>query len=289
MLTTDKTHSWLDRQPIWLVLNLSLAGVLCIGAIDYLSGYEISISLFYLGPVALAAWHIGRKAGLAIALASCISWYIADQATGRSYSNQLIPVWNALVRFGFFAITGTLLATLRASYHQQRHLASTDTLTGLLVRRAFQDRLTHDLAMARRQGTPLSLCYIDIDDFKAVNDRFGHAVGDQLLLTFGNVLKESVRETDTVARLGGDEFVTILPDTDSRGVQVAIANIREQLNTALQEKGFKASCSIGVVTFSDPRIATPELALSAADKLMYQVKRSGKGSVNFQVLGGEST
>jgi diguanylate cyclase (GGDEF)-like protein len=243
------------------------------------------MSLFYVGPVAVAAWYAGRWSGLAIAALSCVSWYIADLAAGSQYSHPAIPFWNAMVRFGFFLITGLLLTALRKGLNAQRHLARTDGLTGLHGRREFEDRLKHDLALAQRRKSALTLAYVDLDDFKAVNDTHGHAGGDRVLRAIGRALGGSVREADTAARIGGDEFALIFPDTDGHAARQAISKLTRELHEALEAISWGVTCSIGVVTFVDLPIS-PEHAVAVADELMYQVKRKGKGAVAFSVVGG---
>jgi diguanylate cyclase (GGDEF)-like protein len=275
----------LDRLPPAAVVALAAGGALLVGGIDYLTGYEVSVSLFYLGPVAAAAWYAGRPAGIAIAVLSCVAWYLADLAAGSPHSHPGIPVWNALIRLGFFLVTALLLAALRRSLRGHQHLARVDGLTGLYGRRAFAERLGHDLALAQRRGSALTLAYVDVDDFKAVNDTHGHAAGDRLLQTIGRALRGSIRGTDTAARIGGDEFALVLPDTDGRGAELAVRKIARELHDALGAGEEGVTCSVGVVTFLDPA-TSPERAVAAADELMYRVKRSGKGGVAFSVLGG---
>ena len=273
-------------QKLGAVPILVLAAALDanVGAVDYLSGYEISMSLFYLGPVALAAWYGGRRPAIAIAALSCACWYAADYGAGNQYSHPAIPVWNALVRLGFFLIVGLLLTSLRDHLRIERQLARTDALTGLHTRRAFEDRLEHDLALARRHRSPVTVAYVDLDNFKAVNDTRGHAEGDRVLRSAGEVLKNAVRQTDTAARLGGDEFALVLPDTDARGAQEFIAGLARDLLAAFRAGPWNVNCSVGVVTFLEPA-ESAEKAVAAADALMYEVKRKGKGAVQYSVVG----
>lgn len=275
----------LDRFTHARILGLAACGAVLVGGVDYFTGYEVSIALFYLGPVAVAAWYAGRWPGVAIAVISCVSWYIAEIATGHQYSHPAIPVWNALVRFGFFLITSLLLTRLRDSLLNQRHLAQTDGLTELYSRRAFEERLEHDLALAQRHKSSVTLVYVDLDSFKAVNDTYGHAEGDRVLRTTGRVLKDSVRQADTAARLGGDEFALILPDTDRLGAQQVIAKLTRGLQEASTACKVQVTCSIGVATFLDRDLSVAK-AVAAADAIMYEVKRKGKGGVAFSVLGG---
>lgn len=263
---------------------IATACLLAVGLVDYLTGYEISFSLFYLVPVAIATWYVGRAGGMAVAVLSCVSWYAADRIAAHPYSHPAIPVWNALVRLGFFAITSLLISTYKGSLAAQRLLARTDPLTGLASRRAFEDILEHDLAMGRRRGTVVSVVYLDLDDFKALNDAHGHAEGDRALCTVGQVLKSSLRETDTVVRMGGDEFAALLPDTDAQGAVKVVTQLVGEMRKAIAENGWRIDCSVGAVTFLKPPESTAA-ALAAADLAMYDAKRSEKGSVVFRQSG----
>ncbi len=282
------TLAALDRRMEQLgrlqLLATSACGVVLIGAIDYLTGYEVSMSLFYLAPVAIGAWYGGRAPGIATACLASVTWFIADMSGGDHYSHSAIPFWNALVRLGVFLVTALLLTALRASLLNQRHLARTDGLTGLFSRRAFEERLSHHLALARRHGLPLTLVYVDVDNFKAVNDTRGHAEGDRVLRLLAALLRGAVREADTAARLGGDEFTLLLPDTDGEGARALVSKLRTELQRALRSDTSVVTCSIGAVTIHDNKV-TPEAAVDAADELMYAVKRNKKGEAAFSVIG----
>lgn len=266
------------------ILVIAACGVGVVGFFDYVTGFLISISVLYLGPVLLAAWYAGRFAGSGISLLACASWYAADAAAGQPMDHPIIETWNAFVRLGHFVVLSVLAATLRKSLSHERELARTDNLTGLFGRRAFEERLEHDLALARRREGHLTIAYLDLDNFKTLNDTHGHAEGDRVLRTMGRVLGENRRGADTVARLGGDEFALVFPDTDQRMAQMVIAKLRQDLQKAFESGPWRFSCSMGAVTF---QATPPDLAeaLSAADALMYDVKRKGKDAVAFKVMG----
>jgi diguanylate cyclase (GGDEF)-like protein len=203
---------------------------------------------------------------------------------GHPYTHPVIPVWNAFVRSAFFVVTVLLLTTLRKSLRAQQDLARTDALTGLCGRREFDARLEHDLTLARRRGGALTLAFVDVDDFKAVNDAHGHAGGDRALRAIAGVLSASLRRTDTAARLGGDEFALVLPDTDGAGARRIVSSLALKLREDPVASRWGVTCSIGVVTFLSSA-SSPEHIVAAADALMYQVKRGGKGAIAFSVLG----
>jgi diguanylate cyclase (GGDEF)-like protein len=157
---------------------------------------------------------------------------------------------------------------------QLQTLAETDSLTSLLNRRAFRDRLRREIAGAT-PASPLSLCLIDLDGFKLVNDHDGHAAGDDLLVSISTALMGVARETDHVGRLGGDEFALLLPGVDVPGA----AAIAERVQACIAQAGGRSgvTASIGVVTTLEP-VSCNDL-LTAADQLMYQAKATGRSQV----------
>jgi diguanylate cyclase (GGDEF)-like protein len=275
----------LTRLTAIQVSAIALAGIVLVGLMDYATGYEISFSLFYLGPVALAAWYAGRRNAIAIAILAAGVWLSADTAAGHPYTHPLITMWELLVRLGVFLMLGLSLVALRAALNRERDLARTDVLTGLSTRRAFEEQLEHDLKLIQRRHGSLTLAFLDLDDFKHVNDSYGHAEGDRVLRITGRVLRDSIREADTVARLGGDEFVLVLPDTDPHGAAEAVSKIRRDLRLSLAAGAPKAmvSFSVGAITFLEAPHSKEE-ALKAADTLMYAAKNRGKGTALFRVV-----
>lgn len=275
---------FLSRRTPTGAFAVALATLLTVGTVDYAIGYEISFSVFYLLPVAVATWYAGARSGLAMAGLACVAWFAADVLSAHPYSHQAIAVWNALVRFGFFAITSSLLAIYKEALAGQRMLARTDALTGLAGRRAFEETLAHDLALARRRNSPLTVAFLDLDGFKSVNDTRGHAEGDRVLQAVAGVLFRCLREADTPARFGGDEFAVALPDTDARGAEQLAAELLRELQKAFGAGRWPVSCSIGVVTVAVPGVSAAS-ALEAADRAMYDAKRNGKGSIVCRNFG----
>ncbi|MBI2955047.1 MAG: sensor domain-containing diguanylate cyclase [Chloroflexi bacterium] len=162
-----------------------------------------------------------------------------------------------------------------------RKAALTDSLTGLYNWRYLREMLQAELARATRYGGRLSLIMADCDSLKDVNDRFGHQVGDQLLLQTGRVLKESVRESDTVIRYGGDEFVILLPETDI--VEASEAAERMRLKVVVSDlvvdgRRIDITVSFGIVTFPDDAVDADDM-LRKADNALYHAKSLGKNMV----------
>lgn len=279
MRTTGGAPGFLTRQPKPVLLGLSLLSVAALAWIDYATGYEVSFALFYLVPVGLTAWYIGRRTALAISLVSAACWLLANRLAGETYSNSLIVFWNTAIRLGFFVITTLLLVELRRALDRQRELARTDPLTGALNSRAFSEVALHEILRARRYGRPLTVAYLDLDNFKTVNDHLGHSTGDLVLQTVVTTIKTTLRGTDSVARMGGDEFVLILPETDGHAARLIAARIREQLAKEMLGRQWPVTASVGVVTCREPPEAVDAL-LQVADGLMYSAKRDGKDGIH---------
>jgi diguanylate cyclase (GGDEF)-like protein len=156
--------------------------------------------------------------------------------------------------------------------------STTDVLTGLMNRRAFDKRLEEELDRALRYGSKLSLAIIDIDRFKSYNDDLGHLAGDEMLRSLARVLMKSSRASDFVARIGGEEFAVILPNTDSQSARVIAERFREAVEAAPWE-GRRMTVSVGVSTLVEPDVGGVAL-ISAADRALYDSKRGGRNRVS---------
>jgi diguanylate cyclase (GGDEF)-like protein len=266
------------------VIAFATATLVVIGLLDYVTGYEISFAVFYLVPAGVAAWLAGRRPGILFAVAASLCWYLAERGGGYPYSHPAIPVWNAAVRLAFFVIVAFLLAVLRERMLAERQLAKTDSLTGALNARAFAEQLGHDLAVAGRVGSPLTLAYIDLDNFKQINDTFGHGEGDEVLRAVAHTLAAGTRRSDSVVRLGGDEFALILPGTDLEGADALLSGLCGALRD-LAPTGRAVTWSIGAVVFEEPP-ADADAAVEAADRLMYQAKTRKDAFVVGTFRGG---
>jgi len=267
-----------------VVLALGLAGLF--GMLDHVTGYEFSFSIFYLVPIALASWFGGRRAGLLLCFASVAIWFTVDTTSGHVYSVPAVRFWNAGVRLGFFVVTSSLLASLHTHLRAEERLARFDGLTGMLNGRAFRESCAGLIELAARHRRPLALGYVDLDDFKVVNDKLGHAEGDRVLQGVAQEIVSRLRETDVVGRLGGDEFAILLPATDGEGAETLFAGVRARLAERIAREGWPVGLSVGVVAF-EGEIPTLHEALHEADALMYEVKRGGKNRVAVRHQSGE--
>ena len=164
--------------------------------------------------------------------------------------------------------------------NQLRHQSETDALTGLFNRRKLLDVLQLKFELFRDEHIPTSVLMFDIDNFKMVNDRLGHAVGDTVLQTTANVCRQELRKTDFVARLGGDEFVIVMPATRKEHGMMIANRLRQQVAADLQRAvGYKVTISGGLSDFSALDASSDE-ALKRADDGLYHSKRAGRNRIN---------
>lgn len=176
------------------------------------------------------------------------------------------------------------ISSIKNSQHRMEYLATHDALTNLPNRSLFQDRLRQALAQARRQNQRVVVVFIDLDNFKTINDTLGHDVGDELLRQAGDRLKNSVRSEDTVARLGGDEFTAILVDCPVEIVNQLVERIVDELSCSfeIQDRSLFVSASVGVAIY--PQDGTDSTSLTkAADAAMYRAKEMGRNRVEYFV------
>lgn len=177
------------------------------------------------------------------------------------------------------------ISELKESQRRLEYMAFHDELTGLTNRKLLTDRLQQAIARCRRNaGEVLGLCYLDLDNFKTVNDQWGHDIGDALLREIAERLKRCVRSGDTVARLGGDEFVVLLCDLAHRSeVDRAVSRMMQSVSSPHQLNGLvlTATMSVGVVVYPWDETDEPDVLLRHADQAMYAAKRGGRNRVSY--------
>ncbi|MBI3897279.1 MAG: diguanylate cyclase [Gammaproteobacteria bacterium] len=270
-----------DRNKFfWLVAgSLSIA---LVGVLDYLTGYQTSFSLFYLAPIFAVTWFGGRGLGIVACIASVLTWLVADYTGGYLWPHPLIHLWNTSVSLGLFLIASLLLAALHVALQHEYELSRTDSLTGAVNRRCFLELAENEMQRLARHGHPFTIAFIDLDDFKAVNDRWGHQAGDTVLCMVVSCVQQHLRKVDTVGRMGGDEFVVLLPETGADAGEKAIAKIHRQLADKMQRERWPVTFSIGVITCSKTPLSIDEL-INQADRSMYLAKQQGKNQIRYTI------
>jgi diguanylate cyclase (GGDEF)-like protein len=275
----------LASQP-WAVLWVeAIVLAALVSLIDFLTPAEFSFSVFYMIPVIFAAWFISRRAGFFIAAASVLAWVYLDALSGATFSSALVPVWNAAMRFLFFSVVLVLVSIMKESKAREAVLARTDSLTGVANGRSFFDRASLELATMRRTGRPMTVAYVDLDNFKHVNDTRGHSEGDRLLVASARAIRGRLRSTDMVARLGGDEFGILLPGTDRVAAPGVLQAIEDEVRGTVGGK-WPIDCTIGAITFEEPPESV-DFMVRVSDGLMYDGKRRGRGRVEHKTWPAE--
>jgi diguanylate cyclase (GGDEF)-like protein len=180
-----------------------------------------------------------------------------------------------MVRLFFYLIIISLLNNVKHSYEREKYLARTDFLTGLYNRRFFLELLSIELERCQRHNHPFTLAYIDLDNFKQVNDQFGHHRGDQLLKLIAETGLNNIRKIDIFARLGGDEFALLLLETDYKEANFLLLRLHQMLNETINLHSYPVGFSFGAITFTQFNFSANEL-IEQVDSLIYQVKNTGK-------------
>ncbi|PWI35310.1 GGDEF domain-containing protein [Vibrio albus] len=272
------------RQPtsIWWLSIIVIAIIFC--AIFIVKEFADLTPLLVI-PVLLASWYGSSKTGIGLAMLIALSMLAmsADiDFIGFEYSSSAYDVAVILVVYIFVAI---LVTNFRKVHGIEVEAADSDTLTGLHSSRSFYAEIANEILRSNRYGHKFSLAYIDVDNFKKINDTFGHDTGDKLLIELSKSLVSSLRATDTIARIGGDEFVCLFPETEQGEAKSAILKAEKSLKERMNRRKWDVSFSIGLVTFESLPEDVRE-AVKIADELMYSVKKNKKNDIAYKVWHG---
>lgn len=265
--------------------GVGVASVILLGILDYLTGDEFAFSQFYLLPIILVTWATDIRVGFLLSLLSSLALMSAEVLGGHLYSDPMMYIVNMIVRVLFFFIYAYLIENLKISRKKVEWAARTDFVTGVFNRRYFQELLGMEIDRARRYPHPIAVVYMDMDNFKTMNDLFGHKVGDDVLRCIADELKSQLRKTDVIARLGGDEFALLLPSARLADAKIVLSKVRTHLLETMRQRNWPVTFSIGVVVCVSPPLSAEQI-IDKADETMYQVKNSTKNDVRFTVWDG---
>ena len=249
-------------------------------------GIDSPLISLYLLVIIFSALTLGKIVTLLeFGLISTVYFYLA-QSNLDGGSHSILQMSEMAMTFAPYLMVAYLTSLLAADLKNAREgleqLSDTDEVTGLNNRRAFNKMLEAETRKAERYDRPFSVLMLDADDLKGVNDEFGHAVGDKLIITIAQVINDSLRKTDFLARFGGDEFVAILTETPvDRAVDVAerIRSSVENTSFAVDGKRVASTISIGVSCYSK-EVSEIEEIMERADKKLYESKDKGKNAVS---------
>lgn len=267
-----------------MVTAVGLALVTLVGVFDFATGYELSFSIFYLIPIVLVSWCLGSKAGHRISWLSAFVWLLADWSSGHPYSYPWIPIWNMLVRLGFFLIVASILPELKIRLEKESELARRDELTGLPNTRSFYETAENEIRVAAEQGTPLSLAFVEADGLKWINERYGRLAGDQMVCAVAEAIQERVSAPKLVARAAGSLFAILLPDKGAAVAQATLRDLQKSLRDETNRK-YKRPMNFGIAgcTF----LAAPNnvgALMQEADSLMRRLTDTSKDEIFFEVV-----
>jgi diguanylate cyclase (GGDEF)-like protein len=256
----------------------TIVGLICalgVGAFDLLAPEDVSHSFLYILPITFVAWFAGLRLGLLLSLVCAGLW-----AVNNIGGSLFISVWNVGSTLLFFITSAAMINKFRDMLTNEKILARTDPLTGAKNLRAFSELVEYDMLRAQRDRSPFSLAYLDLDNFKQVNDICGHSAGDELLTAIVANIVANLRKTDVVGRLGGDEFAIFLPDTDQPSAQIVLLKVSHELTKLMIDAECPTTFSMGVLT-CERGIHSLDMLINYADTLMYEVKHSGKNNIRY--------
>ena len=275
--------AFFGRRSNAFLLSFSLSLVILIAYLDYETGLELGLYIFYFLPIVLLTWYIGAWAGGSLSFVCSVLWMATDTLLGHTYSHPAIPYWNTVMRFSSFLVTVVFLSKLKSSYEQQKILSRTDYLTGIYNVRTFSQIASGEIERARRYSRCFTVGFMDIDNFKEVNDHFGHRSGDELLKVVAQIFQEGVRKVDIVARAGGDEFIVLLPETGAVPSKIVFDRLMDKLRYSMEMKEWPVTFSFGVATFNTAPQSVDEM-IRTADTLMYEAKNGGKNAIRQEIF-----
>ncbi len=262
-----------------LILALLLAGVAASGYLDHIQAQRWDLTLLYVWLVISSGLLLPRRVALAVASAAALVG--AATASNPTSTSAMIRIGSHAVMYWYITL---VTSQLESDRRKLLRLSRIDELTGLRNWRALREELRDRIALAKRAQRPLAILMMDLDGFKAVNDRFGHAAGNQLLRDTASFLRAATRMGDGIFRFGGDEFVILLPDADAQAAGSIARRVREsvsKLGLGFPSEEMEVSLSIGVAAFpADAEEMDP--LLRQADEALYKAKRADSGVVVAQ-------
>jgi diguanylate cyclase (GGDEF)-like protein len=269
-------------EGLALVLVVVTASLVVFGGFFPARTQDYPLEFVCLLPLVWAAVRFEPR-GAAAAILLCSALAVSGTVRGYGPFARGSATESLLLLQAFLALAALTTLALAAAVSERRryeqqllYLVEHDPLTGVLSRKRFESELRHELAMSLRYGTRGAVLFVDLDEFKQVNDQLGHRAGDQLLVKLARLLKGRLRDSDLLARLGGDEFAVLLPNADGSQAQA----VASQLAAAIGQDGvvegspLRVTASLGIALYPEHGLSADEL-LSRADGAMYGAKQAG--------------
>ncbi len=285
MMAGQKTSYY--ARIFLVVTEVFLIGFLGYAAREYLPGEignYISFDVLYCLPIIQTARlaaihdavrHSDTQTSTFVGIAVALAWSATEAVIIWPAFPVAAFLLNAFTRSVAFTVLGRVVLKL----WRKSEYAHKDVLTGLANRVELLERLEIEQVRSERSNNPYSVLYLDIDQFKSLNDRYGHHVGDDALKTVADICRQSCREVDVVARVGGDDFILLLPDTDAQACDVLIKRIEDSSTQAFAERSWQISLSIGQAT-KVGKTKKADWVIQSADQNMYEAKRLKQQAMN---------
>lgn len=250
----------------WIIV---IAGLACVGLLDFATGDRLWVGPVYITVIGFAAWTLGWRQGAAVLLVCMIYSWQVNVSSVYPY-NVPATLWDVAMRVPPVMVIVMLLAYARTACDTQWRLARTDPLTGALNRKAF-----FELAgtIGESKGWHL-LAYADLDGLKRLNDAEGHARGDAILKSFASHVRRAIRKDDIFARIGGDEFLVYLAVRDAQAGLTVANRLHGSMNSVTADCDQPIRCSVGALILA-PGMRSIDRELRIADELMYEAKQTG--------------
>ena len=262
--------------PPWLVPVTSILAIVAIFGIDLADGSSIWTHVLYVFPICAIALSCARFTWVVVAL---LLSAVFQLVTLLGYDITVLAVIaNLVITLVANVMTVGLARAARSRLAKLKTLATTDVLTGLHNRLGFQSVAENEITRQKRYGGVFSLAVLDLDRFKVLNDSIGHAGGDLALRRLSDILRASLRRSDSIARLGGDEFVILMPNTQETDCAALCHQLSATIAGQMEAAGFPITASIGYATFERPADSF-EAALQKADDAMYAAKVESPSSI----------
>ena len=271
-----------DRQQ-WLTLGVLT--LLLVAAGDYVFAFRLQLAVLYALPILMLTWASGRLFGAILSVIVCSSWSLIDVTAGRYLDQPKMLYWEWGTSLLGFLLLVIGLTALRKMLEEAHFQSRKDMLTGLVNKGGFYQIVGTEMEVCRRYHRTLSIAYIDCDNFKSVNDQYGHHVGDELLRVISKTMQRKLRSSDLPGRLGGDEFAVMLPETSAEACRMVVEMLQQRLLQEMAEHKWPVTFSIGIATFTRMPQSIEDM-IRQADKLMYAVKNTSKGAIKQEVFAG---
>jgi diguanylate cyclase (GGDEF)-like protein len=283
-LTMNLLTRLLTRMQNRVAWIIAIASFVVLGLLRRTTDAEYAFASVAIVPVFLVAWTGGRVQGFVASALAVLMWVCSEVLSEHDFAETWVPYLNGFSRLATYCLVVHLTVRTRELLAKQVEMATHDPLTNLLNRRAFLEIGSAESNRARRYGHPLTVVFLDLDNFKNLNDTRGHEIGDAALVAVATAMNDSLRRTDTAARLGGDEFAVILPEIDQYAVREACEKLSSTIHHAL-DAFLPVRVSVGVAWFAHPPQDFSKM-LAVADALMYRVKGEGQHGILVQLFDG---